>query len=94
MEANTEPTTNPTPTQTIRNRSDAALDAVMLDSVVLQNDLRLYMRQAWHVVEPSTVYLEKRCCRGLAGGFDSHRMGPPAHQTIRNAREGNQVIDK
>ncbi len=58
MEANTEPTTNPTPTQTIRNRSDAALDAVMLDRVVLQNDLRLYIRHAWHVVEPSTVYLE------------------------------------
>src|SRR5580700_418555 len=58
MEANTEPTTNPTPTQTIRNRSDAALDAVMLDRVVLRNDLRLYIREAWHVVEPSTVYLE------------------------------------
>ena len=25
---------------------------------MLRNDLRLYIRQAWHVVEPSTVYLE------------------------------------
>src|ERR1700716_1106932 len=57
METNSEPTTNPSPNQT-RNRSDAAFDAVMLDRVVLQNDLRLYIRQAWHVVEPSTVYLE------------------------------------
>jgi hypothetical protein len=58
METNSEPATNPSPNQTTRNRSDAAFDAVMLDRVVLQNDLRLYIRQAWHVVEPSTVYLE------------------------------------
>jgi hypothetical protein len=25
---------------------------------VLSDDLRLYIRAAWHVVEPSTVYLE------------------------------------
>jgi hypothetical protein len=25
---------------------------------VLSNDLRLYIRHAWHVIEPSTVYLE------------------------------------
>jgi len=29
------------------------------DRVVLSNSLRLYIREAWHVVEPSTVYLEK-----------------------------------
>jgi hypothetical protein len=57
METNSEPTISPSPNQT-RNRSDAAFDAVMLDRVVLQNDLRLYIRQAWHVVEPSTIYLE------------------------------------
>jgi hypothetical protein len=28
------------------------------DRVVLPDDLRLYIRHAWHVVEPSTVYLE------------------------------------
>ena len=28
------------------------------DQVVLSNDLRLYIRHAWHVIEPSTVYLE------------------------------------
>jgi hypothetical protein len=28
------------------------------DRVVLSDDLRLYIRHAWHVVEPSTVYLE------------------------------------
>src|ERR1700726_1947332 len=28
------------------------------DRVVLSNSLRLYIREAWHVVEPSTVYLE------------------------------------
>jgi hypothetical protein len=29
-----------------------------IDRVVLSNSLRLYIREAWHVVEPSTVYLE------------------------------------
>ena len=28
------------------------------DRLVLSDDLRLYIRHAWHVVEPSTVYLE------------------------------------
>jgi hypothetical protein len=28
------------------------------DRVVLSNSLRLYIRQAWHVVEPVTAYLE------------------------------------
>src|SRR3984893_1652551 len=42
----------------IRNSSDAVRDALAWDRVMLRNDLRLYIRQAWHVVEPSTVYLE------------------------------------
>jgi hypothetical protein len=29
-----------------------------IDRVVLSNSLRLYIREAWHVVEPSTIYLE------------------------------------
>jgi hypothetical protein len=33
-------------------------DALAWDRVMLRDDLRLYIRQAWHVVEPSTVYLE------------------------------------
>jgi hypothetical protein len=33
-------------------------DALAWDRVMLRNDLRLYIRQAWHVIEPSTVYLE------------------------------------
>jgi hypothetical protein len=28
------------------------------DRVLLSNSLRLYIRHAWHLVEPSTVYLE------------------------------------
>jgi len=28
------------------------------DRILLSNSLRLYIRHAWHVVEPSTVYLE------------------------------------
>lgn len=28
------------------------------DRIVLRNSLRLYIKKAWHVVEPSTVYLE------------------------------------
>ena len=49
-------TTSPSPT---RNRSSNAVrDALAWDRIMLRNDLRLYIRQAWHVVEPSTVYLE------------------------------------
>jgi hypothetical protein len=36
----------------------AVEDALELDRVILSNSLRLYIREAWHVVEPSTVYLE------------------------------------
>src|ERR1017187_3579305 len=39
-------------------RNNEALDAIEVDRIYLRNDLRLYIRQAWHVVEPSTVYLE------------------------------------
>src|ERR1700719_4674303 len=48
--------TNPT---TIKRPSPTeAQDEIDLDAIVLRNDLRLYIREAWHVVEPSTVYLE------------------------------------
>ena len=44
-------TTSPTP-----NRSSHAVrDALAWDRVMLRNDLRLYIRQAWHVVEPPLV---------------------------------------
>jgi hypothetical protein len=33
-------------------------NAIDFDRVVLSNSLRLYIRQAWHIVEPSTVYLD------------------------------------
>src|ERR1700731_11855 len=44
------PITRPSPTET--------QDEIDVDAIVLRNDLRLYLREAWHVVEPSTVYLE------------------------------------
>src|ERR1700724_2656748 len=43
---------------TTRINPPEAQDEIDLDSIVLRNDLRLYIRSAWHVVEPSTVYLE------------------------------------
>src|ERR1700730_6057609 len=46
----TTPITRPSPTET--------QDEIDVDAIVLHNDLRLYIRQAWHVVEPSTIYLE------------------------------------
>src|SRR3984893_14305987 len=46
----TTPITRPSPTET--------QDEIDVDAIVLRNDLRLYIREAWHVVEPSTVYLE------------------------------------
>jgi len=45
-------------TPRLRNRPTEARDAIAVDRIVLRNDLRLYIREAWHVVEPSTVYLE------------------------------------
>jgi hypothetical protein len=38
--------------------SNEARDAIEVDRIYLRNNLRLYIREAWHVVEPSTVYLE------------------------------------
>jgi hypothetical protein len=51
-------TTSPILTPSPRNRPTEARDAIALDRIVLRNDLRLYIREAWHVVEPSTIYLE------------------------------------
>src|ERR1700704_5757792 len=56
MDPTAESTTSPSPT---RNRSSNAVrDALAWDRIMLRDDLRLYIRQAWHVIEPSTVYLE------------------------------------
>jgi hypothetical protein len=46
----TTPITRPSQTET--------QDEIDVDAIVLRNDLRLYIREAWHVVEPATVYLE------------------------------------
>src|ERR1700686_1419792 len=51
-------TTSPILTPNLRNKPTEARDAIAVDRIVLRNDLRLYIREAWHVVEPSTVYLE------------------------------------
>jgi hypothetical protein len=53
-----ELTTEPIPKPKPRTSPRAAQADVDRDRVVLRNHLRLYIRQAWHVVEPSTVYLE------------------------------------
>src|SRR5260370_41417837 len=50
-------TTRPSRTSN-RSLDEAVRDALAWDRVMLRDDLRLYIRQAWHVVEPSTVYLE------------------------------------
>jgi hypothetical protein len=46
----------PTPPSTTRNNE--ARDAIEVDRIYLLNNLRLSIREAWHVIEPSTVYLE------------------------------------
>jgi len=71
--------TNPTPI--LRPKPSALSDAIMLDRVVLRNDLRLYIRAAWPVVEPATVYLENWHIDLIAGHFeaawaDSDLSGP------------------
>src|ERR1700732_5374668 len=57
MDPTSEQTPTPTPSA-IHNSSEAMRDALAWDRVMLRSDLRLYIRSAWHVVEPSTVYLE------------------------------------
>ena len=58
MDQTAEPLGTTRPSQT-RNRSpEAYRDALAWDRVMLRNDLRLYIRSAWHVIEPSTIYLE------------------------------------
>ena len=39
-------------------KNNEAWDEIEVDRVYLRNNLRLYIKEAWHVVEPSTVYLE------------------------------------
>src|ERR1700682_5629868 len=46
------------PTTPSTTRNNEARDAIEVDRIYLRNNLRLYIREAWHVVEPSTVYLE------------------------------------
>src|ERR1700692_1053582 len=46
------------PSRTRNRSSDAVRDALAWDRVMLRADLRLYIRSAWHVVEPTTCYLE------------------------------------
>jgi len=55
-----EPSSETTPTKTASPKSSfmGPKDAISADRIVLRNSLRLYIREAWHVVEPSTVYLE------------------------------------
>src|ERR1700720_2800816 len=48
----------PRPTVPRTTRNNEARDAIEVDRIYLRNNLRLYIREAWHVVEPSTVYLE------------------------------------
>jgi hypothetical protein len=57
-----DPTTE-TPTSSLLRRTTKpnprlAQPDLASDRVVLSNSLRVYIRHAWHVVEPSTVYLE------------------------------------
>src|SRR6202051_1859030 len=58
MDQTAEPLATTRPSRTRNRSSDVVRDAVAWDRVMLRNDLRLYIREAWHVVEPSTVYLE------------------------------------
>jgi hypothetical protein len=59
MDLNPETIPAPTPNPSPRPRGNATEieDGIDSDRVILRNNLRLYIREAWHVVEPSTVYL-------------------------------------
>jgi hypothetical protein len=51
-------TTEPIPKPNQRISPRAAHADIDRDRVVLRNHLLIYIRRAWHVVEPSTIYLE------------------------------------
>jgi hypothetical protein len=44
--------------RTTKSNPRATQPDLASDQIVLSNNLRLYIRHAWHVIEPSTVYLE------------------------------------
>src|ERR1700681_3602499 len=58
MDQTAKPLATTRPSRTRNRSSNAVRDALAWDRVMLRDDLRLYIRHAWHVVEPSTVYLE------------------------------------
>jgi hypothetical protein len=64
----------PTPPSTTRNNE--ARDAIEVDRIYLRNNLRLYIREAWHVVEPSTVYLENWHIDLIAEYIEAVTAGP------------------
>jgi|ERR1019366_6297168 hypothetical protein len=57
MDLYPQTTTNPSPRPS-GNAAEIADDGIDSDRIILSRNLRLYIREAWHVVEPSTVYLE------------------------------------
>src|ERR1019366_9596339 len=57
MELYPQTTTNPSPRPS-GNAAEIADDGIDSDRIILSRNLRLYIREAWHVVEPSTIYLE------------------------------------
>jgi hypothetical protein len=52
------PTTTGTRPRARGSAREIIQDSFDSDRVILRNNLRLYIRAAWHVVEPATVYLE------------------------------------
>ena len=58
MNLNPETTPTQNPSQRPRGNATEIEDGIDSDRVILRNNLRLYIREAWHVIEPSTVYLE------------------------------------
>src|ERR1700692_3845651 len=60
MDLNPEtiPATIQNPSPRPRGNATEIEDGIDSDRVILRNNLRLYIREAWHVIEPSTVYLE------------------------------------
>jgi hypothetical protein len=62
-------------TPRLRNKPTEARDAIAVDRIVLRNDLRLYIREAWHVVERDGCV--GRCARRMARYIDdSLRVRP------------------
>jgi hypothetical protein len=76
LDPTTETTTSSLLRRTTKPNPRATQPDLDSDRVVLSNKLRVYIRHAWHVVGPSTVYLENWHIDLIAEYLEAVTAGP------------------